>query len=141
MQYWKVLSYAILESTFFWSSAPPFCFASARCINFCFASARCINFYRHFWDVFGCVGQHVTLSVTARPLIWLREELCDSKFSFWWGLKAYPHCTTDPDLTSQITSDCTIDPNRTGSTEATLGGGFEPGWANYARACTLLPDI
>ena len=104
-----ILSYAILESTFvcnirkyfLWPSAPPFCFTSARCINFCFASARCINFYRHFWVVFGGVGQYVTLSVTARPLIWLPEEF---KFSFWWGLKACPHSTTDPDLTSQIAS-------------------------------------
>ena len=37
--------------------------------------------------------------MTARPFIWLPEELWDSKFSFWWGLKACPHCTTDPDLT------------------------------------------
>ena len=89
---------------FLWPSAPPFCFASARCINFCFAYVRCINFYLHFWEVFGGVAQHVTLSVTARPLIWLLEELWDSKFSFWWGLKACPHCTTDLDLTSQIAS-------------------------------------
>ena len=32
---------------------------AARCINFCF--------------VFGGVAQHVTLSVTARPLIWLPD--------------------------------------------------------------------
>ena len=73
-----------IRKYFLWPSAPPFCFASVRCINF----------YRHFWDVFGGVGQHVT----ARPLIWLPEELWDSKFSFC------PHCTTDPDLISQIAS-------------------------------------
>ena len=60
MQYWKVLSYAILESTFF-GHQPLSSVSHLRCINFCFASARCINFYRHFWDVFGGVGQHVTL--------------------------------------------------------------------------------
>ena len=79
-----VMYYAPIYIAYMRPSAPPFCFASVRCINF----------YRHFWDVFGGVGQHVT----ARPLIWLPEELWDSKFSFC------PHCTTDPDLTSQIAS-------------------------------------
>ena len=77
------------------------------------------------------------LSVIARPLIWLPEELWDSKFSSWKGLKACPHCTTDLDLTSQIAS---AQHHRSESNRfhrSHLG----PVWANYARACTLLRDI